>query len=118
MGSDATTEEIPRDRPTFAASQRARVLELLREVGPVGLSRQALIFEHRYTQCRTRIFTLNKMGYKICSELREGQRFVHYVLESEPDDAKPLPAYKPKTSEDWCEQCATGLPLFDAAVQS
>lgn len=118
MGSEATEEKIPRGRPAFAESQRARIFKLLREAGPAGISRAELIFQHHFTQCGARIFELQKMGFAVRSEVREGKRFVHYVLGSEPKQVKPFPSCKPKDRQDSCEQRATGLPLFDSAARS
>jgi len=65
-----------RGEPAFAASQRDKILKLLRDAGPVGVSREALIFEHRWTQAGTRIFELEQIGYVIRHDSRPGQRFV------------------------------------------
>lgn len=109
----------PRGRPAFADDQRSKILDLLRRAGPRGIRRDALIFEHRYTQCGTRIFELEQQGYVIRHESRPGERYVTYVLESEPLELKPLPA-----GADWYERehgrrpsgkpklPTPGLPLF------
>jgi hypothetical protein len=73
-----------RGRPAFAASQREKILELLRAAGPRGVSREELIFRYRWTQCGTRVFELRGMGYVIRSEDRGGRYPTWYVLKSEP----------------------------------
>jgi hypothetical protein len=95
-GGDAM--KIPRGRPVFADDQRSKILDLLREAGPRGVRRDSLIFEHRYTQCGTRIFELDQQGYIIRHESRPGEQYVTYVLEGEPLELKPLPA-----GADWYE---------------
>jgi hypothetical protein len=85
-----------RGTPGFAAGQRERILELLRQAGPHGVRREDLIFRHRWTQCGTRIFELEQEGYKIRHEARPGERLVFYVLESEPLQLTPLPS-----NSDW-----------------
>jgi hypothetical protein len=105
-------------RPPFAASQREKILELLRAAGPRGVPRAELIFSHHMTQCATRIFELRKIGFVIRSEDRGGDYPTWYVLESEPLNLQPIP-----TGADWCEgehrrrpSKTSGLPLFDAGV--
>jgi hypothetical protein len=87
-----TTIQSRRGAPAFAASQRDKILELLRQAGPRGISRSDLIFHHRMTQCGTRIFELEQMGYVIRHDSRPGQRYVTYVLVSEPLTPKPIPS--------------------------
>jgi hypothetical protein len=109
-----------RGRPAFSDSQRDKILELLRAVGSQGVSREELIFRQRWTQCRTRIFELQTMGYVIRSEDRGGRYPTWYVLKSEPLELKPIP-----DESDWYARAAskprppqgTGLPLFDAMVR-
>jgi hypothetical protein len=99
--------QIPRGRPVFADSQRTEILELLREAGSVGVNRDFLIFTKHYTQCGARIHELQKMGYGIRSEMREGRRFVTYILVSEPAQPKPLPNFQKaqrELSRDWFVQ--------------
>jgi hypothetical protein len=81
-----SADRVPRGRPAFAASQRGKILALLRAAGPHGVSREELIFRYRWTQCGSRVFELEAMGCKIRHESRRGQRLVFYVLESEPLD--------------------------------
>lgn len=90
--------------PSFAATQRDKILELLRQAGPRGVSREDLIFRYRWTQAGARIFELEQMGFVIRHDSRPGQRFITYVLESEPLELKPLPS-----GVDWYEQ-QTGKP--------
>ena len=87
-----------RGRPTLAASQRDKILALLKQAGSEGVRREDLIFQYRWTQAGTRIFELEQMGYKIRHESRVGERLVVYVLESEPLKLKPLPE-----GRDWYE---------------
>src|SRR5579859_7542891 len=94
----APVERIGRGRPTFAASQRDKILALLKQAGSEGVRREDLIFQHRWTQAGTRIFELEQMGYKIRHESRSGERLVVYVLESEPLELRPLPE-----GRDWYE---------------
>jgi hypothetical protein len=116
-------DRTPRGRPAFAASQREKILELLRAAGPRGVRREALIFQHRWTQVGTRIHELEQMGYRIRHEVRPGERFVVYVLESEPLELRPLvkPAHShddsgqsPKNTDP---QANSVLPLFDSVVR-
>jgi hypothetical protein len=96
------SEAILRGRPAFAESQRAEILRLLREAGPGGVARDFLIYTKHFTQCGARIFELQKMGYVICSKKRAGQRYVTYVLESEPLSPKLLEElHKGRGAQDW-----------------
>ena len=90
---------VPRGRPDFADSQRRRILELLRQAGSEGVSRSDLIFKHRFTQCGTRIFELEKMSYKIRHEMKPGQHYVTYFLESEPEQETHLSTYQPRAAD-------------------
>jgi hypothetical protein len=92
-------DRTPRGQPAFASSQREKTLELLRAAGPRGVSREELIFRYRWTQRGTRIFELERQGYKIRHESQPGQRVVFYVLESEPLELRPL-----LECEDSCER--------------
>jgi hypothetical protein len=107
MPGERRKRQIARGAPGFAETQREKILKLLRESGPAGVSRQELIFQHRYTQCGARIDELKRQGYRIESELRPSEKFVTYVLREEPPEPRPLPTFKR----------ATGLPLFDAAAR-
>lgn len=118
-----------RGTPGFAGAQRDDILRLLREakLRGQGVSRADLIFEHRYTQCGTRIFELERLGYVIEHRSIPGQRFVTYFLVSEPERLKLLPTYLPKgpdprqgtlaSSPDWYER-ATGKPRAVVAEKS
>jgi hypothetical protein len=97
-----------RGRPDFAGDQRTEILRLLREAGPRGVSKEFLIFDMHMTQCGARVFELERMGYQIRHESRDGERYVTFVLVSEPAQPKPLPTFKPK-SGDWYEK-TTGKP--------
>lgn len=106
----------PRGRPSFADTQRERILALLREAGPRGVSKEELVFKHRWTQAAARIFELEQIGYGIRHDTRPGERFVFYVLESEPLELNSLPS-----ASDWYERehgvrpsdkPADGAPLF------
>lgn len=75
--------------PTEADRERRRnqadeILALLRAAGPRGVSKVILVFEHRWTQAATRVHELESLGYVIRHDFRPGERFVIYVLESEP----------------------------------
>jgi|SRR5215469_8895025 len=108
-----------RGRRAFCDSQRDKILELLRAAGAQGVSREELIFRYHWTQCGTRIFELQKMGYVIRSEDRGGRYPMWYVLEGEPLDLKAIPGetdwYTHVTGKPRPEQ-QTGLPLFDSVA--
>jgi hypothetical protein len=106
--------------------QREIILRLLRQAGPEGVSKAVLIFDKHYTQAAARVWELEQAGVTICHEMRPGDRYVTFVLVSEPAEAQPKTA-------DWYEE-TTGkpratspnpkplpvyaqrsLPLFDAA---
>jgi hypothetical protein len=131
---------MKRGAPSFSNDQRTKILELLREAGPQCVKRETLIFERHFTQCGTRVFELQKMGYDIRSEQRVGDRYVTYALYGEPENEKPLPTYLPKgpdprqgtlaNSPNWYERqtgkpraavvpekSTADLPLFDLAVR-
>jgi hypothetical protein len=129
----SSAQQISRGRPAFSDTQREEVLEMLRAAGQRGISRAVLIFDKHFTQCGTRIFELEKMGYVIRHDLEPGARFVTYFLVSEPEKEKPLPTYQPRgadprqrtfaNSSDWyvkehgprpgSASPASGLPLFE-----
>ena len=94
------TRKITRGRPACAETQRNETLRLLREAGPVGVSRATLIFEHHFSQCGARVDELKSQGYAIESELREDEKYVRYILKGEPLDPGPLPDRSEKT-RDW-----------------
>lgn len=109
------TRRITRGRPAFAETQRAEILRLLREAGPAGVSRAELIFDRRITQCGARVDELRHQNFEILSELREGEKYVRYVLKSEPLELRPLPEhadwFKRRTGRERpCD--ADSLPLF------
>jgi hypothetical protein len=123
LNNSNVARKIPRGRPAFAETQRDEILRLLREAGPiVGVSRATLIFERHMTQCGTRIFELQKMGYVIRSENRGGRYPTWYVLESEPLELQSLPEdadwYTRATGRERPTESRTDdLPLFAAAQQ-
>lgn len=92
-----------RGTPEFAGVQRAEILRLLREAGPQGVSKEFLIFDKRMTQCGARVFELERQGYGIRHEARDGDHYVTFILVSEPAEPKPLPTFKPKAT-DWYER--------------
>lgn len=94
--------------PEFAGDQRAEILRLLREAGPRGVSKAVLIFEKHFSQAASRVWELERQGYQIRHEARDGERYVTFVLVSEPAEPKSLPTFKPK-SADWYEK-STGKP--------
>jgi hypothetical protein len=119
----------------FGDSQRNEILTLLRQAGPAGVFRSFLIFERHVTQCGTRVFELQKMGYVIRSEDRGGRYPTWYVLESEPLEKKhSLKTQAAKSNNEGRQkrqQCPAesasaiaksplrdkSLPLFDAVRQ-
>jgi len=108
-------QEIPKGRPVFADSQRKKILAILRQAGSAGVPREDLFFRYRWTQAGTRIYELERMGFEIKHVSLVGERFVRYVLVSEPAEVKPLPFQR--KSAEWCEQRLTGLPLFDQGAR-
>ena len=94
----------PRGCPEFGDSQRNEILGMLRRAGPAGVSRSFLIFEKHFTQCGTRVFELQKMGYVIRFEDRGGRYPTWYVLVSKPLRPQAIP-----NSADWRER-QTGEP--------
>jgi hypothetical protein len=82
-----------------------------------GVSKEFLIFELGFTQCGARIYSLEHRGYEIRHEMRPGDRYTTFVLESSPERETPLPTYEKKRpdarqetlSRDWFEE-ATGKP--------
>ena len=100
--------------PGFASTQREKILALLRQAGPGGVSRESLIFEYRWTQCGARIDELQDMGYTIRHDSRHGERFVRYVLESEPLELKPLPSVSDWYAEKFGARPTTTTPELTA----
>jgi len=115
-----SANKIPRGRPSFASTQREEVLQMLRAAGRGGVSRYTLIYEKHISQCGARVDELKRVGYAIHSELRDGERYVRYVLDSEPLELNPLRAggdsyeqkYGPRPSGKPQEQPYDDLPLF------
>ena len=101
-------------RPSFADSQEKTILDLLIEAKSLGVSKKFLIFELGFTQCSARIHFLERRGYKIRHEMRPGDRYTTFVLESSPERETPLPTYEKKgpdarqetLSRDWLEESA------------
>jgi hypothetical protein len=87
---------------------------MLRAAEAQGISKEFLLYEKRWSQTAARIFELEQQGYRIKHVQREGERYVRYVLEAEPERPKPLPTYQPKVpdprqgslsnSPDWFEK--------------
>jgi hypothetical protein len=98
--------------PIQEGAQRDEILRLLREAKArgQGVNKAVLVFECRYTQCATRIFELEKQGFKIEHRSIPGERFVTFFLVSEPAAPKPVTEWKDR-------QRVTGLPLFDSGVR-
>lgn len=88
--------------PAFVGDQRTEILRLLRDAGQAGVSKAFLVFEKHYTQAAARIWELERQGYQILHESRKGERYVRFVLVSEPTDPQPKTA-------DWYEE-TTGKP--------
>jgi len=97
-------EPISRGRPEWASSEENWILDLLRNAGERGVSREHLIFTCRSTQCGRAIHSLERCGYVIEHVKLAGEKYVRYVLKSAPLDLKPLPE-----SADWYER-QTGKP--------
>jgi hypothetical protein len=119
--SPSQTRKIHRGRPAFAASQREKILELLRAAGAQGVSRATLIFEHRMTQCGARVDELKRQGCVIESFLLHGETYVRYRLTSEPLELQqpaPIAAGRYERGHGRRPSQTGGLPLFDAAVRS
>lgn len=93
------------------AIQSEKILALLREAGPRGVSKQFLIFELGLTQASARIFELESRGHRIRHEKRPGEHFVTFVLEPSADSpVVPGPApSNPAHPTDWFET-QTGKP--------
>jgi hypothetical protein len=131
-------QQSNRGVPAFADGQRESILKMLRAAGSQGVSKEVLLFENHWSQAATRIFELEQQGFEIKHVRRDGERYVRYVLQGEPEHPKPLPNYLPKgpdkrqgafsNSPDWYErQCnqprpssslsVENLPLFDLKVR-
>jgi hypothetical protein len=105
--SPSTENPQPPDgAPAFARAQRDEILQLLRDAGPDGVAKSFLLFEKHFSQAASRVFELEKLGYQIRHESREGSRYVYFVLVGEPPSAPAKPL----------EQQPDGgtLPLCDA----
>jgi len=73
----------------IAGDQRNQILRLLRDAGAEGVSKAFLVFEKHFTQAAARIWELEKQGYTIRHESRDGERYVRFVLVSEPTSKTP-----------------------------
>lgn len=92
---------------------------MLRAAGPQGVSKEILLFEKHFSQAAARVFELERQGFEITHVQVEGEQYVRYVLEAEPEHPKPLPVYQAKkpdmrqgafsNSPDWFER-QTGQP--------
>ena len=110
---ESCSMSAPHGRPSFADSQEETILAMLREAGPRGVSKAFLIFECHFTQAGALVFELERRGYKIRHEMRPGDQYVTFVLESSPEAGKPEPS-----EPEWKDRPrVTGLPLFDMAVR-
>jgi len=111
-------KSIQRCKPPFANSQEQKILELLREAGPRGVSKKFLVFDLHFTQASSRVHALELRGFKIRHEMRPGDHYVTFVLESSPSRAEFSKSDSTtKRQIDFFEKRATGLPLFDVAVR-
>ena len=99
----------PLGAPAFAQSQREEILSMIRSAGTVGVSKEVLLFEKHWSQAAARVFELEQQGFQIKHVQREGEKYVRYVLESEPLELKPL-----ASSVDWYER-QTGRPRPSSA---
>jgi hypothetical protein len=118
-------ESVPRGRPKWASSEEERILDLLRKAAAEGVSREYLTFTCQSTQCGRAINSLEKRGCVIEHAKFKSEKFVRYILRSEPLEVKPLPDFpRRKSKRDWFVD-ATGkerpsaetvnLPLFEHA---
>lgn len=99
-------------RPPFANSQERKILDLLRQAGPRGVSKKFLVFDLHFTQASARVHTLEQRGFKIRHEMRAGDDYVTFVLESSPETVAQQPApnvLHRVESTDWYER-QTGKP--------
>lgn len=116
-------EPIPYGRPEWASSEEDWILDLLRDAGEGGISREYLIFTCKSTQCGRAINSLEKRGYVIEHVNFADEKYVRYILRGEPlkenpgsDDwyaqatGKPRPSRKPQDESD-------DLPLFRGVCQ-
>jgi predicted RecB family nuclease len=110
--------------PGFAVGQREAILKMLRAAGAVGVSKELLLYEKHWSQAAARIFELEQQGFEIKHVQRDGEKYVTYILETEPAHPKPLPTYAKKSSTDWYERQTGGHrpassagPLFDAVTE-
>ena len=96
---------IERGSPPRTPAQRERILRLLRERGPEGVSNVELNqVGYRYG---ARLWELRKQGFSI-QTIREGESLSRFVLVSEPEQPKRLPKYCPGPRQE-------RLALFQAA---
>jgi len=119
ISSRAENQQRGRGVPAFASGQREAILQMLRAAGLQGVSKETLLFEKHWSQAAARIWELEQQGFRIQHVQRDGQRYVTYVLDGEPEQPKPLPTYQPKradkrqghfsASPDWYER-RTGRP--------
>jgi Helix-turn-helix domain len=102
--------------PSTARSQRERILSALREAARrgEGVSSTILLYSYHIRQFPTRIFELKAEGFVIESHQNPETRLVTYFLKSEPEECKATGDWFPNRGQ----QRLTGLPLFDAPVQS
>ncbi|HEY6127425.1 MAG TPA: helix-turn-helix domain-containing protein [Candidatus Acidoferrum sp.] len=101
--------------PARRSGQRERVLRILQDAGERGVTNLELTFTHRVSQSASRVFELREEGWSIDS-VPSGNRdgSVTYILRGRIDAAGPdNPA---KKQGDFFARRATGLPLFDLAV--
>jgi hypothetical protein len=95
MRGDSPPNAQPHGRPPFADSQEQTILDLLLEAGPHGVSKKFLVFERHFTQASARIHHLEQRGFKIRHEMRPGDTYVTFVLESVPERETAAPTDRP-----------------------
>jgi hypothetical protein len=114
VGSNVTQEMIPRCTPTFADTQRAKILALLFAACGAWVPLPKIMA--CAAQYNARIFELRRMGFNIenRTERVDGVRRSWFRLLN-----SPAPPPKPSKPEpEWKERRqANGLPLFDLAVR-
>lgn len=64
------------------ATQRQRILELLKQRGSLGVNSYELTYKYSIKQAPTRIYELKKLGHKISSSFLK-DRSVQYTLDKE-----------------------------------
>jgi hypothetical protein len=122
-GPRPTLSELERGRPyqpdaqaTDFDADKLAVLNELRKAGARGVT--TLEFIRRGIgglRPPNRIHDLRDDGHVIATVRERGRQF-RFVLQRE--NPSPTPKSPTRKNGGWCDQRATGLPLFDTAVRS